>query len=58
MLLVKYHRQLHIIYELYFQQDGAPSRHALRVRDDLNEVFLQRWLGKSGSNEWPPEWFT
>ena len=34
--------QLHtklIFLELFFQQDAAPPHYALRVRDDLKEVF-------------------
>ena len=57
LLLVKYHQQLDTkpnFYELFFQQDGAPPHYALRVRDYLNEVFLQRWFGRRGSIEWPP----
>ena len=39
-------------HKLFFQQDGAPPDHASRVRDYLNEVFPQGWLGKRGRIEW------
>ena len=57
MLLLKHHKQLHSkpnFHELFFRQDGAPPHYALRIRDYLNEVFLQRWFGRRGSIEWPP----
>ena len=27
----------------YFQQDGAPAHYARKVRDYLNQFFLDRW---------------
>ena len=50
-------QQLHTkpnFHELFFQLDGTPPHYALRVRDNLNEVFLQRWFGRRGSVEWQP----
>lgn len=37
----------------WFQQDGAPPHHSLRVRQLLNETFPDRWIGRRGSIEWP-----
>ena len=54
MLLVKCLTYKPNFDELFFQQDGAPPHYALRVRDYLNEVFPQRWIGGRGSIEWPP----
>lgn len=36
-----------------FQQDGAPPHHALPVRQFLNRVFPNRWIGRRGYVEWP-----
>ena len=35
-----------------FQQDGAPAHYALIVRNFLNEMFPQRWLGRCGPYLW------
>ena len=37
-----------------FQQDGAPPRWGLIVRDFLNETFPNRWIGRNGPTPWPP----
>lgn len=39
--------------EVYFQQDGAPPHYSRRVRQYLNQVFQDRWIGRRGSIEWP-----
>jgi transposase len=39
---------------LWFQQDGAPPHYAVHVREYLNTVFPERWIGRRGSIEWPP----
>ena len=39
--------------ELYFQQDGAPAHVARNVRNYLDEVFSNKWIGRRGSIEWP-----
>ena len=39
--------------ELYFQQDGAPAHFARNVRNYLDEVFSNKWIGRRGSIEWP-----
>lgn len=39
---------------LFFQQDGAPAHNAIIVRQQLNEMFGNRWMGTHGPVEWPP----
>lgn len=38
----------------FFQQDGAPPHFSISVRNWLNEVFPDRWLGRGGPREWAP----
>ena len=43
----------------WLQQDGAPAHYALRVREFLDEVLPQRWIGRGSLHlpaaiEWPP----
>lgn len=38
---------------LWFQQDGAPPHYAVDVRRYLDEIFLNRWIGRRGHIEWP-----
>ena len=33
---------------MYFQHDGAPPHYTRHVRDNLNEYFSNRWLGRGG----------
>ncbi len=40
--------------EVIFQQDGAPAHFARIVRDYLDIVFPNRWIGRQGTVEWPP----
>lgn len=40
--------------EMWLQQDGAPPHFARDVRNYLNEVFPQRWIGRGGPIRWPP----
>lgn len=39
---------------LWFQQDGAPPHYARIVRQYLDEVFPNHWIGRRGPIEWPP----
>ena len=39
---------------MYFQHDGAPPHYTNRVRELLNELFPNRWLGRGGPVAWPP----
>lgn len=38
---------------IWFQQDGAPPHYQINVRQYLNEIFPNRWIGRRGSMEWP-----
>ena len=33
---------------MYFQHDGAPPHYTICVRELLNELFPNRWLGRGG----------
>ena len=37
-----------------FQQDGAPPRWGLVVRNFLDATFPNRWIGRDGPTKWPP----
>lgn len=39
---------------IWYQQDGAPPHYSCTVRNYLNEVFPNRWIGRRGTIEWPP----
>ena len=43
---------------VYFQQDGAPPHYSVVVRNYLDQVFPQRWIGRGvwwdDAIEWPP----
>lgn len=39
--------------EVYFQQDGASPHYARIVRNYLNAVFPNRWIGRGGPIRWP-----
>ena len=41
-----------ILSTCYFQQDGAPPHYATIVRDSLNAVFFNRWIGRKGPFNW------
>ena len=36
----------------YFQQDGAHAHYARKVRDYLNQIYVDRWIGRRGLLEW------
>lgn len=38
----------------YYQHDGAPPHYSLLARNWLNENLPGRWIGRRGSQEWPP----
>lgn len=38
---------------IIFQQDGAPPHFAACVREYLNNVFPNKWIGRRGPMEWP-----
>lgn len=39
--------------QTWFQQDGAAPHYGLNVRNYLNTVFPNRWIGRRGIIEWP-----
>lgn len=38
---------------LWYQQDGAPPHYSIIVRNYLNNIFPNRWIGRRGQIEWP-----
>lgn len=38
----------------FYQQDGTALHYGRQVREYLNKVFPERWIGKRGTIEWPP----
>lgn len=42
------------IDEIWFQQDGAPPHWAREVRNQLDVIFPQRWIGRGGPINMPP----
>ena len=45
---------LQVRQRLRFQLDGATAHFALDVREYLNNVFPNRWIGRGGPVQWPP----
>ena len=45
---------LQVRQRLWFQHGGAPAHFALNVREYLNNVFPNRWIGRGGPVQWPP----
>lgn len=39
---------------MFFQQDGAPPHFTLDVREHLNDIYEDRWIGRGGPIPWPP----
>lgn len=39
---------------IWFQQDGAPPHYHVNVRQYLDLIFTNQWIGRRGSMEWPP----
>lgn len=44
---------LNIRAGMWFQHDGAPSHFSLQVRQYLNEIYPNRWIGRGGPVSWP-----
>lgn len=42
-----------LVYQLMFQQNGAPPHYAVQFREFLKECFPIWWIGRSGAIEWP-----
>lgn len=39
---------------MWIQHDGAPAHYSRQVRDYLNNVFPDKWIGRNGPVQWPP----
>ena len=39
---------------MFFQHDGAPSHYTRHVMQHLNDTFLNRWIGRGSTINWPP----
>ncbi|KZC05555.1 hypothetical protein WN55_04495 [Dufourea novaeangliae] len=39
---------------MWLQHDGCPAHYTRRVRDALNELYLNKWIGRGGLVSWPP----
>lgn len=39
--------------DMWFMHDGAPPHFSLIVRDHLNHIFHNRWIGRGGPYSWP-----
>lgn len=37
----------------FFMHDGAPAHYTLRVRELLNNIYGQNWIGRGGAIPWP-----
>jgi len=40
--------------DMWWQPDGCPAHFDRNVRDHLNQVFPNRWIGRGGPRPWPP----
>jgi len=38
----------------WFMHDGAPPHFSLAVREYLNQMYQERWIGRGGPVAWPP----
>lgn len=45
---------LQVRQDLWFQQDGAPAHYHRIVRNHLDLVLPNRWIGRGSINPWPP----
>ena len=41
--------------QMYYQHDGAPLHFSQIVRQYLNHTFPNRWIGRGGTQNWPPQ---
>ena len=46
--------ELQVRQRLWFQHDRAPANFALDIREYINNVFPNRWIGRGGPVQWPP----
>lgn len=52
-------QRMNLLERSWFQQDGAPPHYAITVRQYLNEVFPNKWIGRGSVHlpaplDWPP----
>lgn len=40
--------------EMWYMHDGAPPHYSISVRDYLNQMYPDRWIGRGGPTPWPP----
>lgn len=40
--------------QMWFMHDGAPPHFSIQVRNFLNQIFNNRWIGRGGPVPWPP----
>ena len=40
--------------QMYYQHDGAPPHFSQVLRQELNHKFPNRWIGRGGTQNWPP----
>src|SRR5678816_129152 len=40
--------------KMYFMHNGAPAHFSLVPRNYLNTVYPRRWIGRGGTEPWPP----
>lgn len=45
---------LEILRTMVFQNDGAPCHYATQVRNYLDRMYPNRWIGRNGPIRWPP----
>lgn len=44
---------LEIRGNMYFMHDGAPAHFRITVREHLNNVYGDKWIGRGGPVSWP-----
>lgn len=40
--------------QMWLMHDGAPPHFSVRVREFLNHTYHNRWIGRGGTQSWPP----
>lgn len=48
------HLPLETRRNMYYMHDGAPPHFSVAVREHLNTVYPNRWIGRGGPIAWPP----
>ena len=42
-------------HSMWFMHDGAPEHFSITVRQYLDRVYNNRWIGRAGTQPWPPK---